>query len=80
MVPASRLQTFEEPLDSDIPICGDDSEAKRKVMDIIEKFPDARPIDAGALANSELVESAAAFLVELSRIHGEEISVRFKGI
>lgn len=80
VVPANNLQKLEKPLDSDVPICGDDPEAKEKVAKIIEDISGARPIDAGPLSNSSLVETTAAFLVDLTRIHGNETSIRFKGI
>lgn len=80
VVPAKRLRNFGEPVGSDIPVCGDRKKAKKTIMDIIEKIPGARPIDAGSLANSELIEAAAAFLVELTRIHKNEVSVKFEGI
>ncbi|KXB06123.1 hypothetical protein AKJ53_01315 [candidate division MSBL1 archaeon SCGC-AAA382F02] len=80
IVPAKRLQTPEKSLDSDVIVCGDQPEAKEKIMKIIEKIPDARAIDGGSLSNSNLVEAAAGLLVELTRIHGGEVSIRFKGI
>lgn len=80
VVPAKNLRKFEEPLDSDIPVCGDDSDAKEKVFVLVEDFPGAKPIDAGPLSNSELIESTATLLVELTRIHGQEASIRFEGI
>lgn len=80
VVPAKNLQKFEESLDSDVPVCADDADAKEKIAEIVEDIPEARPVDAGPLSNSSLVESTAALLIELSRIHGEGPSVRFKGI
>lgn len=49
-------------------------------MKIIEKNARRRGIDGNPLSNSNLVEVAAGPLVELIRMYGEEISIRFKGI
>lgn len=79
-VPAKMLSDFENEVDSDIPVASDDVDAKEEVFDIIEKIPGTRPIDAGSLSNSRLIEHMAAFFVELTRIHGSEVSTRFRGI
>lgn len=79
-VPAKLMSDFESEVNSDIPVSSDDEDAKEDIFGIIEEIPGARPIDAGPLSNSRLVETMAAFFVELTRIHGNEVSLRFQGI
>lgn len=79
-VPASGMQNFGKPIDLDIAICGDDEDAKEKIFRTIEEIPGARAIDAGPLIQSELLEVTATLLVELTRIYGNEVGIRFKGI
>ena len=80
VVPAKNLQNFDEPIISDIPVCSDSKNAKRRILQLIREDLGGKPIDAGALPNSSLIESTAAFLVELTRLHKSATSVQFKGI
>ncbi len=78
---AKRLQNLEEPLGCDIPVCGDDDDAKKTVVELIEKIPGARGIDCGPLSNSKLVEPIVALLVELTRRHKVPgVGLRFEGL
>jgi NADPH-dependent F420 reductase len=78
---AKRLQNLEEPLGCDIPVCGDDDDAKKTVVELIGKIPGARGIDCGPLSNSKLVEPIVALLVELTRRHKVPgVGLRFEGL
>lgn len=80
-VGAKRLRDPDEPLDCDIPVCGDDDDAKRTVMGLIEKMPGARAVDAGPLANSRYVEALAALLVDLTRRNKvPDVGLKFGGL
>ncbi len=80
-VGAKRLRDPEEPLNSDIPVCGDDEDAKRTVMDLISKMPGARAVDAGPLANSRYVEALTVLLVDLTRKNKvPDVGLKFSGI
>ncbi len=80
-VSARQLQRFEKPLSCDIVVCGDDSDAKREIINLVERIANLRAVDGGPLRNSRLVEPVAALLVELTRLHKVPgISVRFEGL
>lgn len=80
-VSANNMRNLEEPLNSDILLCGDDEEAKKQVMELVEKLPGTRAIDAGPLANSTLTESVGALLIDLTRRHDVKgIGLRFEGV
>lgn len=80
-VSANHMRELNEPLDADIPVCGDDQEAKKEVMDLIEELPGARTIDAGKLGNSALIESLAVLLIDLTLRHKVKgVGVKFEGL
>jgi 8-hydroxy-5-deazaflavin:NADPH oxidoreductase len=78
---AEALAKLDHPLDSDALICGDNAEAKAAVMKLAEMIPGVRAIDAGALDNARLLESAAALLIALNLRHKvKESGMRFTGL
>ncbi len=80
-VGARQLQRVEKPLDCDVVVCGDDAEAKREAMQLIERIAKVRAIDGGPLRNSRLTEPVAALLVELTRRHRVPgVGVKFFGL
>ena len=66
---ADLLAQLDRPIDSDVPICGDNAEAKSLVTELIAMLPGARAIDCGPLENARLIESAAALLISLNIRH-----------
>jgi 8-hydroxy-5-deazaflavin:NADPH oxidoreductase len=66
---AEALAKLDQPLDGDTLICGDSAEAKAAVTQLAAMIPGVRAIDAGALDNARLLESAAALLISLNLRH-----------
>lgn len=66
---AELLAKLDQPIDSDVLICGDDANAKAVVAELVALLPGARAIDAGPLENARLVESAAALVISLNIRH-----------
>jgi hypothetical protein len=66
---AELLANLDQPIDSDVLICGDSAEAKAAVTALIAMLPGARAIDAGPLENARLIESAAALVISLNIRH-----------
>jgi NADPH-dependent F420 reductase len=66
---AEALANLDHPLDGDTLICGDSAEAKAAVTQLAAMIPGVRAIDAGALDNARLLESAAALLISLNLRH-----------
>lgn len=64
----------------DVLVCGDNEEAKRKVMEIIRRIG-ARTFDAGPAANAYVVEGITGILIHLNRKHkSKHASVKIAGI
>jgi 8-hydroxy-5-deazaflavin:NADPH oxidoreductase len=68
-VSADVLQDLSAKPDCDILICGDDAPAKERVAALVGLIPGLRPVDAGALEMSRIVESLTALLIALNRRH-----------
>jgi len=78
---AEKMRSLGKPIKCDIPVCGDDEEAKRKVIELLEEIPGARGVDCGPLANSRLVEPIVALLVELTRRYRVPgVGLKFEGL
>jgi len=75
-VSADVLQDLSAKPDCDILICGDDAPAKERVSALVSLIPGLRPLDAGALEMSRIVEGLTALLIALNRRH----KVRHSGI
>lgn len=66
-VSAEMLNDLSMRLDCDILISGDDSAAKERVSGLVRLIPGLRPLDAGPLEMSRIVESMTALLISLNR-------------
>lgn len=62
----SHLANIPDPIECDCLICGDDGEAKKQAIEIIEKIPDLRAIDIGGLNKAHLIESITPLLIGLN--------------
>ena len=68
-IAGGALQELENPLDSDVLVCGDDAEAKAIVGSLIQDIPDLRWVDCGALSMARIVETLTAVLVSVNRTY-----------
>jgi 8-hydroxy-5-deazaflavin:NADPH oxidoreductase len=79
-VPAALLQDLARPVDCDVLVCGDDREAKARVIGLAGAFG-ARALDVGALRQAHTLERLTALLIGLGRrVHRHELGVRITGL
>jgi len=64
---ADILQDLSAEPDCDILICGDDAAAKERLSALVNLIPGLRPLDAGPLEMSRIVEGLTALLISLNR-------------
>lgn len=69
-VSGEALQELDHPVQGDVLLCGADAEAKGMVGALIEKIPDLRWVDAGALTMARVIEPLTAILVSVNRKYG----------
>jgi 8-hydroxy-5-deazaflavin:NADPH oxidoreductase len=79
-LPATELGHIDQPIDSDVLICGDDAAAVREVSDIVEHFPGCRPLDAGELSNATAIEAFTAVLLQLNVRYKTRVAPKLTGI
>ena len=80
-VSADVLQDLAATPDCDILICGDDAAAKDRVAELVKLIPGLRPLDAGPLEMSRIVEGITAMLISLNRRYKvHHAGIRITGI
>jgi NADPH-dependent F420 reductase len=79
-LPATELGMIEEPIDSDVLICGDDPAAVRQVSEIVAHIPGCRPLDAGELSNATAIEAFTAVLLQLNVRYKTRVAPKLTGI
>jgi NADPH-dependent F420 reductase len=77
---AEDLKEIERPLHGDVLVCGEDAEARKEVLDLVNRIPDLRGIDAGPLVNARSLEAITALLLNLNRRHHVRTSIRILGL
>jgi NADPH-dependent F420 reductase len=77
---AGGLMDVGRPMDADVIVCGDDREAKAKVMALAEQIDGIRALDGGPLANSRYLEEFTAVLLSLNKIYKVHTNLKIAGI
>lgn len=79
-VPAKELGDIAHPVESDVLVCSDHPEATRTTIEIVDRIPDLRPLDAGELSNAAPIEAFAAVLLQLNVNYKTRVAIRFTGL
>jgi NADPH-dependent F420 reductase len=69
-VSGESLQELDHPVEGDVLLCGADAEAKATIGALVEKIPDLRWVDGGALTMARVIEPLTAILVSVNRKYG----------
>ncbi|HXF05926.1 MAG TPA: NADPH-dependent F420 reductase [Blastocatellia bacterium] len=79
-VSARALRALDEPVQCDVLVCGDDAEAKGRVMRLITRMG-FRALDAGPLEMARLVEALTPLLISLNlRYRSKTTGIRITGL
>jgi NADPH-dependent F420 reductase len=79
-VSAAVLAEVEHPLDEDVLICGDKKADKREIAELIARIDGLRPVDAGRLEASRIVESQTALLIGMNARYKTHAGIRITGL
>ena len=79
-VGAPKLAELDEELDEDVPVAGNDNDAKRAVAELIARIPGLRPIDCGRLEMARLIEGLTPLLISVNGLHKTHAGIRFTGL
>lgn len=77
---AEELQHLEQAIDADVIVCGNDAEAKARVIGLANEIAGVRGVDGGALSNSRYVELLTSLLINLNRRHKTQTAIRITGL
>jgi NADPH-dependent F420 reductase len=69
-VSGEALRDLDHPMTGDVLVCGADAAAKSTVGSLIERMPNLRWVDAGALTMAKVIEPITAVLVMVNRAYG----------
>jgi 8-hydroxy-5-deazaflavin:NADPH oxidoreductase len=76
----AEMLNGDAPVDCDVIVCSDDSEASKTVRDLAIKIPGVRAIDGGKLENARILEQVTALLIGLNIRHKGHSGIRISGL
>jgi len=77
-IAANRWKAIDEDIDVAVPVCSDDPEAKKIVIEIANGISKIKAYDAGPLAVSAMVESLTPLLLNIARYNKmKDVGIRF---
>lgn len=77
-IAANKWKALDEELTYSVPVCGDDVEAKRVVMGIVNTVSKLQAFDAGPLAASSMVEALTPLLLNIARYNKmHDVGIQF---
>jgi NADPH-dependent F420 reductase len=79
-VSAPVLNDLDAELDEDVLICGDKRDDKRRVAELIARIDGLRPVNAGLLETSRLVEGLTPLLISVNTRHKVHAGIKLTGL
>jgi len=79
-VSAPALNDLDHPLDEDVLVAGDSVEAKRRVAQLIARIDGLRPVNAGRLEASKLIEALTPLLIGINSRYKTRAGIRMTGL
>lgn len=78
-IAANKWKALDEELEYSVPVCSDDTEAKKVVMEVVNKVSRFKAFDAGPLAVSSMVESLTPLLLNIARYNKmRDVGIQFR--
>jgi NADPH-dependent F420 reductase len=78
-IAANKWKALVEELAYSVPVCSDDAEAKRQVMDMVNRISRLQAFDAGPLAASSMVEALTPLLLNIARYNKmRDVGIQFR--
>jgi len=79
-VSAPGLANLDTELGEDVPICGDRKSDKAQVAELIARIKGLRPVNAGALETSRIVEQLTPLLISINIRYKTHSGIQFTGL
>jgi len=78
-VAAGKWMLLDEELNYGVAVCGDDEEAKKVVMDLVASVSHLKPLDAGPLAMSTVIEGITPLVITIAMRNGmKDVGIFFQ--
>ncbi len=77
---SAELLGGDAPLDCDVIVCSDDSDAAQLTRELAVKIPGVRALDGGKLENARIVEQITALLIGLNIRNKGHAGMRITGL
>ena len=77
---AELLNAIDRPLAGDICVASDHADDRSRVMALVTRIPNYRPIDAGPLINARSIEAITAMLLNINRRYHALSSIQILGL
>ncbi len=74
------LDGDEEAIDTDILVCGDDQDAKRRALALADRVPGARGVDAGPLRLARYLEDMTVVMLSVNRRYRTNTGLRLTNL
>lgn len=79
-VSASNLADLDVRLGEDVPVCGDRKADKARVAALISRIDGLRPVNAGSLETSRIVEQLTPLLISINIRYKTHAGISFTGL
>jgi 8-hydroxy-5-deazaflavin:NADPH oxidoreductase len=79
-VSAVLLADLDHDLDEDVLVCGDRREDKAVVIELVQRIPGLRAVDAGRLEMARIAESLTPLLISINVRHKTHAGVKITGL
>ncbi len=77
---SAELLNGDAPIDCDVIVCSNDSDAAQLTRELAAKIPGVRPLDGGPLQNARIVEQITALLIGMNIRHKGHAGIRITGL
>ncbi len=78
-IAANKWRALDEELEYSVPVCGDDPDAKRQVMEIVNRVSLLKAYNAGPLQASGMVEALTPLLLNIARFNKlRDVGIQFR--
>ncbi len=79
-LPAGPWSDLDHIMDSDVMVCSDDRAARREVVELVDRLPGLRGVEAGGLGSALAIEALTAALLEVNRRYKTHAAIRLTGL
>jgi NADPH-dependent F420 reductase len=77
---SAELLNGDAPIDCDVIVCSNDSDAAQLTRELAAKIPGVRALDGGPLQNARIVEQITALLIGMNIRHKGHAGIRITGL